>query len=100
MGGELLVLVPLGIATLCGIGMAVCRGIMLGELQGHLSGDQAIEFPRLSWNFSRIVRMHKEFYPQSRVPIVCSVLKYTAFVCMLGIGIICIYYAVLNPARQ
>jgi TRAP-type C4-dicarboxylate transport system permease small subunit len=51
----------------CALGVALCREIMIDEVERRMPADERLGHPRLSFNYSRIVRLHAEFYPESRV---------------------------------
>jgi hypothetical protein len=40
---------------------------MLEEVEHRLPEGQQIKFPRLSYQYSQIVKLHAQFYPESRV---------------------------------
>jgi hypothetical protein len=65
--GTVWVLTSVVISALCGTGVALCREIMLEELQRRLPDEQKIKYPRLSYKYPLIARMHAEFYPESRI---------------------------------
>ena len=65
--GTLWILVSIGIFSLCGTGVYLCREIMLEEVEHRLPEGQQIKFPRLSYQYSQIVKLHAQFYPESRV---------------------------------
>jgi hypothetical protein len=65
--GTLCVLGLVAVAALCGTGVALCREIMLDEVQRRLPEGQKIKYPYLSYKYSQIVRLHAQFYPESRI---------------------------------
>lgn len=52
---------------ICIFGVLLCYDVMLEEVQGRLPEGQKIKHPYLSNKFYEIVRLHGEFYPQSRL---------------------------------
>ena len=95
---DLVDLVLFGTAVLCGGGVLVCRGIMLADLPlGTLS---EIEFPRASWNASRITKLYRQYHPESRVPKINKLLSYVGVSCMGVLGMIFAIAAFTNPPHR
>jgi len=65
--GTLWVLGSVAVFALCGTGVALCREIMLEEVQRCIPEGQKIEYPRLSYKYSQMVSLHTQFYPESRI---------------------------------
>jgi hypothetical protein len=65
--GTLWVLASVALFALCGAGVSLCREIMLEEVQRRLPEGQKIKYPYLSYKYSQIVRLHEQFYPESRI---------------------------------
>jgi hypothetical protein len=76
--GTLWVLGSVAIFTICGAGVALCREIMLDELQNKMPADLTIKHPHLSWRYSEIVNLHSQYCPNSRVRAVSRFLWYAA----------------------
>lgn len=86
--GTLWVLGSVAISALCGTGVALCREIMLEEVQRRLPEGQKIKYPYLSYKYSQIVQAHEQFYPESRIRAVSRFLFGMALVTMGSLMII------------
>jgi len=64
--------------TICGLGVVLCREIMLDELQSVMPADRKIEHPHLSWKYFEIVDRHRQYFPNSRVRALSRFLLYIA----------------------
>jgi len=67
-------------AVLCGTATTVCYEIILHDLR-CLPQGLGVKYPRLSWNYYKMIDMHKQYFPGSRVPVV---LRFCTF---LGLGL-------------
>jgi hypothetical protein len=65
--GPFLVVVPLLIATVSGIVVVYYREVMLAELEGQIDESERMRFPRLSFYYSNILRLHGKYNPGSRI---------------------------------
>ena len=60
-----LLVIPLVIATLCGIIVLFYREIMLAELEGQIDASERMRFPHLSFNYFKIMNLHRKYNPGS-----------------------------------
>jgi hypothetical protein len=65
---------------------------MLGDLAGRLSEDEEMRFPHSSWNTFEIYRLHKKYYPNSRVRSTWRFLLYVG-IASFGSFILVMFYA-------
>jgi hypothetical protein len=72
--------------AICGLGVALCREIILGEVKGYPEG-QKIKYPYLSWTYSEIVRVHQQLHPESRIRAVSRFLTYVGFITMASLAL-------------
>lgn len=86
--GTVWVLGSVAISALCGTGVALCREIMLEEVQRRLPEGQKIKYPYLSYKYSQIVQAHERFCPESRIRAVSRFLFGMALVTMGSLMII------------
>jgi hypothetical protein len=70
-------------AVLCGTATTVCFEIILHDLR-RLPQGLGVKYPRMSWNYYKMIDMHKQHFPGSRVPVV---LRFCTF---LGMGLMAI----------
>jgi hypothetical protein len=98
--GALWVLGPVAIFALCGTGVALCREIMLEEVQRRLPEGQKIQHPRLSHKYSQIVKAHEQFYPESRIRPVSRLLFGMALVTMGSLMILMFGLVMSRQFRQ
>ena len=83
--GTLWVVGSVVISSVCGLGVALCREIMLDDLQNKMPTGLKISHPRLSWNYPEIVRLHNQYCPDSRVRAVSRFLLYLAVSVMVSL---------------
>jgi hypothetical protein len=55
------------LAAVCACIMTICREVMISELKDRPEFENSFKYPRLSWNFSEVWRLHRQLYPESRV---------------------------------
>ena len=58
--GTLWVVGSVVIFTVCSLGVALCREIMLDDLQNKMPTGLKISHPYLSWSYFEIVRLHNQ----------------------------------------
>jgi len=93
------VLTPLVVALLCGFGMMACYRIMIDEVQVRLPENARIRMPAASWNTLKITRLHRDFYPGSRISAVFRLLARVALACFATVAIVMIYAVFSKPPR-
>jgi hypothetical protein len=76
--GTLWVIGSVVIFSVCGLGVVLCREIMLEEVQNRMPAGTGIKYPRLSWRYPEIVRLHGQYYPNSRIRALNRFLSYVA----------------------
>jgi hypothetical protein len=97
--GTVLFVAPLAAAMLCGLGMWACCAIMSDEVQVRLPENDRIRFPGASWNTFKVTRLHREFYPASRVRVMYRLLARLALACLATSASVMTYSAFSNPGR-
>ena len=65
-------------------GANICYEIILRDLRSRLPQGLGVKYPRLSWNYYKMIDLHRQYYPGSRVPLA---LKFCTF---LGLGFMAI----------
>ena len=89
---HVIAVVPLGLylfvalfvpAVLSMTGAQVCYEIILHHLR-RLPQGLGVRYPRMSWNYYKMIDMHKQHFPGSRVPVVLRVCT------SLGLGLMAI----------
>src|SRR5579864_3946035 len=58
----------------------LCYEIIINDLRRRLPQGLGVKYPRLSWNYYKMIDLHSQYFPASRVPVVLRVLKF------LGLG--------------
>lgn len=91
--GAILVLISVGFAAACALGASLCREIMLEEVQRRLPEQQKIRHPYLSWKIFEIIRLHEQYYPESRIRAVNRFLIYLFVMTMGSIAIVGFVFA-------
>jgi hypothetical protein len=86
------------ISALCATGVALCRELMLDQLQRHLPEGQKIKHPHLSYKYSEIVRLHAQFYPESQIRVVSRFLFGTAALTMDSLIILSLVLVIFRQA--
>ena len=86
--GLVLVIGSVSIFAVCGTGVALCREIMLDQVQRRLPEGQKIKYPYLSWKHSQIVQLHEQYFPNSSARAVSRFLTYAA---LSTIGTLAVY---------
>lgn len=88
--GLVLVTGSVSIFAACGMGVALCREIMLDQVQRRLPEGQKITYPYLSWKYPEILKLHEQYYPEARIRAVSRFLKYVALITIgtLGLGML------------
>jgi hypothetical protein len=87
------------ICTGCGLGVALCREIMLGEVKRYPEG-QNIKYPYLSWTYPEVIRVHQQLYPESRIRAVSRFLTYVGFITIGSLGLGVFVPIILRPIFQ
>jgi len=95
---DLFALISFVFGVLCGIGVALIREIMLDEVQRRLPEGEKIRFPHLSYKYFEIVRLHAQFYPESRIRAVARFLIYAGAFAMGSIALIMLWSVARNSA--
>lgn len=98
--GVLWVVGSVAFSALCGVGVALCREIMLEEVQRQLPEGQKIKHPHLNYRYFEIVNQHARFFPQSRIRAVSKFLVWMACLTMGSLMIITLGIVILRGARQ
>jgi hypothetical protein len=93
-------LLPIVCATLCGLGLAWYREVMLTEIEGRIDEADRMRYPHLSWNFSKIRKLHRQLYPQSRLWATTQFLIYVFVACMFSAGLVGLFAVLTNPVRH
>lgn len=96
--GTLFTTMLLAWTVLAALGALVCRLIMINEVQSRLAEREKIPFPWASWNYFKISRLHREFFPASRVALAHRVLLLVSVLCLGTAALVAIYYGFTNPA--
>jgi hypothetical protein len=97
--GTMITVVTLAVATLCGLGSGLCRQIILEEVRRKRAAGEEVGYPWSPFGFSKVIRMHEEYYPDSRIRAANRFLTYCALVCMASLALIGIIFAFTNPPR-
>jgi hypothetical protein len=85
--GSVLVLLLLATATACGIGALYCREVIIDELQQRSPYDAPPRFPRSSWSFFELMRLHRQYCPGSRIRAVTRTLIQLGLCSMITIAL-------------
>ena len=94
----LLIVVPFAAELACIFGMYWCYEMMIGDIEGHLAPEEEMRFPRASWNTFNVYRLHKKYFPHSRLRLTFRFLGFGAVACFGIIAIVMIYSAFSNPS--
>jgi hypothetical protein len=85
--GSVLVLLLLATGTACGIGIVYYREVIIDELELR-APDALPRFPRASWSFFELMRLHKQYCPESRTRAAIRTLTLLALSSMMGIFVL------------
>lgn len=95
--GSLLLIIPLIVVVGCGLGFMSGHEVMIAEVEQRLGEGEKVRFPRASWNVFLINRLHRQFFPLSRVRARCSLLLIVGGAALGTIGLSILYF-VLSKA--
>lgn len=98
--GLVWVVVSVAISTVCGLGVGLCREIMLEDVQRRLPEGEKIKFPYLSYKYPQILSLHAEFYPESRIRAVSRFLTWVALSSIGSLGVIALAIVIFKGAQQ
>jgi hypothetical protein len=85
--------VPILVAMGCGVIISRNRERMINELKG-IGESGSIKFPRLSINYSKLLRLHEKHFPVSGHRDASIVAKNVAIACGIFILIVAFFIAV------
>jgi hypothetical protein len=91
--GWLLIVVPFAFEMGCIFGMYWCYEMMIGDIEASLAPQEEMRFPRASWNTFNVYRLHKKYFPYSRLRSSFRFLGFAAAACFGTIAIVMIYSA-------
>jgi hypothetical protein len=91
--GSIITLVMLTFATFCGLGTAACREVMLDEVRRKLPEGQTIPHSRSSFKVFEIIRLHEQYYPESRVRAVNRFLMFATILTIASMALIGIFFS-------
>ena len=67
--------------VVCGTGAHLCYEIIINDLRHRLPQGLGVKYPRLSWNYYKMIDLHRQYFPASRVPVALR------FLTFLGLGL-------------
>ncbi|HEY7403549.1 MAG TPA: hypothetical protein VIB39_08510 [Candidatus Angelobacter sp.] len=75
----------------------LCYEIILHDLRHRLPEGLGVKYPRLSWNYYKMIHLHKQYYPGSRVPVVLKFFTFLGFAFMASLGLVGLIIAFSKP---
>lgn len=69
-------------AVLAAVGALICRLIMISEVQARLPEQKKIPVPFASWNYFKILRLHRQMFPASRLARAHGFLLFLSLACL------------------
>lgn len=98
--GTIWVFATIIVFAVCGTGIVLCREIMLEEVQRRLPEGQKISYPYLSWKYPEIVRLHAQYYPESRIRAASRFLKVLALTSIGTLGLGALVIVIVRSAQK
>ena len=74
-----------------------CFEIILSDLRHRLPQGLGVKYPRLSWNYWKLIELHRQHYPGSRVPVVLKFLAFHSLGFMFALGMIVLVLVIFKP---
>ena len=84
-------------AVVCGTGAQLCYEIIISDLRHRLPQGLGVKYPRMSWNYYKLIELHRQHFPGSRVPVVLRFLTFLGMGCMASLGLIGLALVLFKP---
>jgi hypothetical protein len=84
----------------CGTAAHLCYEIILHDLRHRLPEGLGVKYPRLSWNYYKMIDLHKQYFPGSRVPVVLRFLTFLGLGLMASLGLMVFVVVLFKPWFQ
>jgi len=86
-------------AVLCATATTVCYEMILNDLR-RLPQGLGVKYPRASWNYYKMIDLHKQCFPGSRVPVVLRFLTFLVFGLMAILGLVALIVMLSKPVSH
>ncbi len=81
----------------CAEGVSHYRELIINDLNRQLPQGIGIKYPHLSWNMSKLVESHREYFPESNIPKRIRLLTFISVGIMSVLGLTCLIIVLIRP---
>jgi hypothetical protein len=87
-------------AVICGTGAQLCYEIIISDLRQRCPEGLGVKYPRMSWNYYKMIDLYKQCFPESRVPVVLRFLTFLGLGFMASLGLMGFVLVLFKPWFQ